>query len=100
LAIAFATTPDETTTVVHIDCDLCNGDVANCPAPPYVFKKSWAQLILEAPSDLKQECSRLQYEGKRTGNHPEEYWSAYYSMEYGPNDGFHWRSQVTPRREG
>jgi hypothetical protein len=84
MAIALATTPEETTTVVHIDCDLCNGDASNCPAPPYVFRKSWAQLILEAPTDLKAECGRIHYEAKRPGSHPEEYWSAYYSFEYMP----------------
>jgi hypothetical protein len=82
LAIALATTSEEPSTVIHIDCDLCNGDVANCPTPPYVFQKSWAQLILEAPSDLKRECDRIHYESKRPGNHPEEYWSAYYNLEY------------------
>lgn len=84
MAITLANIEPEPSTVVHIGCDLCHGDVAICPAPPYVFQKSWAQLILEAPADLKRECARVQYEGKRPGSHPEEYWSAYYNFEYIP----------------
>lgn len=85
MAIAFATTLQESSAVVHIGCELCNGDVAKCPVPPNVFKKSWAELILESPADLRRECSRLQYEGRRPGKHPEEFWSAYYNFEYIPS---------------
>ena len=71
--------------VVHITCDRCNGDVSNCPSLPYVFRKSWAQLILEAPADLKRECQgwHWKYGGLgRPAKHPEEFWSAYYGFEY------------------
>lgn len=76
---------NRTSAVVHITCDQCNGDVANCPSAPYEFQKSWSQLILEAPADLKRECAGWHYGWKRPGKHPEEFWSAYYNFEYIPS---------------
>lgn len=51
--------------VVHITCDSCSSqDSRTCPEPPYVFKKSWAQLIAEAPADLRRECAQWNVHGK------------------------------------
>ena len=83
MAIAQEDIQDNAPAVTHIACDLCDGDVANCPSRPSVFHRSYAELILEAPADLKRECQGWHHEFDRSGDHPEEYWSAYYNMEYG-----------------
>lgn len=73
---------EDVAAVTHIACDTCKGDdPTNCSSGVSVFRKTWAELILEAPADLKRECASLHYDAKRPGNHPEEYWSAYYSFE-------------------
>lgn len=71
--------------VIHVCCDLCDGDAAQCPAPPYVFRKSWAQLIMESPIELKRECAGWHHGFARPGKRPEEFWSAYFNFEYVPS---------------
>ena len=49
-----------------------------------VFQKNWAELILEAPADLKRECAGWHHEFKRPGKRSEEFWASYYSFESMP----------------